>query len=286
MTQFSSLPSRSLFGMLTIFLASLFVSQANAQSVSVTHCNGQCPVYLSAASSRNSRTVIHHVYAAGINDQSNLADWVAYRLTGDAVGVASLLSRTWQSDRLMELTANLEIIETPESQISLASISVQENPYAGMQEPPSQQEDRARLAPITAFANTPYWSDLNNLSNMVPMPRELRLGPWLRLEQSLNGLAQRQSELNVIAGPLFLITSQLDSSAAALDINPSAYFKIVTRGDEAVAFVFREDLSQHASICEQQIDVTDIEQMSGLSFYPDKQVIASKQLAADIGCAN
>ena len=43
--------------------------------------------------------VIHYVYAAGLNGDTGLADWVSYRLTKDAIGVASLLPRIWQPDR-------------------------------------------------------------------------------------------------------------------------------------------------------------------------------------------
>ena len=42
--------------------------------------------------------VIHHVYAAGINGESGLADWVSYRLTKEAIGIASLLPRLWVPD--------------------------------------------------------------------------------------------------------------------------------------------------------------------------------------------
>ncbi|GIT59685.1 MAG: hypothetical protein Ct9H300mP19_16330 [Dehalococcoidia bacterium] len=33
---------------------------------------------------------------------------------------------------------------------------------------PEQVEESARLAPMTSFANTPYWNDLNNLTNFGP----------------------------------------------------------------------------------------------------------------------
>ena len=48
--------------------------------------------------------VIHHVYAAGINGESGLADWVSYRLTKEAIGIASLLPRLWVPDRLLEFS--------------------------------------------------------------------------------------------------------------------------------------------------------------------------------------
>ncbi|GIS50918.1 MAG: hypothetical protein Ct9H90mP25_3520 [Gammaproteobacteria bacterium] len=68
---------------------------------------------------------------------------------------------------------------------------------------------------MTSFSNTPYWSDVNNLPNMVPMPQSLRLGPWLQLEQRLNELVMKKKELYVITGPFFFIKGPAANPAAA-----------------------------------------------------------------------
>ncbi len=263
----------------------LITNSVLAQTVAVSQCNGQCPSYQSAAGQKNSKIVIHHVYAAALNEQTGLADWVAYRLTKDAIGVASLLARQWQPDRLMALPNELEIIESAAAQISLASIAVNDNPYAGINTPAPDKEDRARLAPITSFANTPYWSDLNNLSNMVPMPSNLRLGPWLRLEQAINGLTRKRGELFVVSGPLFLITEPLRSNASAAVLNPAAYYKVVSLDDEMAVFVFANNLSQVESYCGHTSSLSDLETMSGLNLMPDKKLKPSKALLAELGCS-
>lgn len=270
----------TLWAALTLVFAPLTL----AQSVAISQCQGQCPSYQSANAERNAKLVIHHVYAAGLNGQTGLADWVAYRMTDEAVGVASLLSRSWQPDRLIKNNRDLEIMESTESRISLASISQRDNPYAGVSPPPATTEDRARLAPITAFANTPYWSDLNNLSNMVPMPASLRLGPWLRLEQALNTLVIKESELYVVAGPLFLITQSLSGKSAASSFNPAAYFKLVVSDQGYAAFVFNESLQQHASYCDQKTPLDQIETMSGLTLLPEGNFVESSQLFEQLGC--
>lgn len=269
---------------LLIAASSLFAQSAVSQSVVVSQCQGQCPTYQSADASRNSKLVIHHVYAAGLNSQTGLADWVAYRLTKEAVGVASLLSRSWQPDRLVDIPGELEIMESEAAQVSLASISQSDNPYAGISQPTLQQENRARLAPITSFANTPYWADLNNLTNMVPMPPPLRLGAWLRLEQALNTLLSAEDELYVITGPLFLITEPLSTSSAAANFNPAAYFKVVVDESGYTAFVFREDLEQSASYCNQLSPIHQIEQMSGLVLLPGIINNESSSLQTKLGC--
>ncbi len=258
---------------------------ANAQTVVVSLCNGECPSYLSSANQRNANTVIHHVYAASVNGQTGLADWVAYRLTKEAIGVASLLSREWQPDRLISMPNELEIIESAAAEISLASIAVNDNPYGGINTPAPDKEDRARLAPITSFANTPYWADLNNLSNMVPMPSDLRLGSWLRLEQALNTLAAKRGEVYVVSGPLFLITEPLSSNNLAAALNPAAYFKVVTSGEEMAVFVFPNTLSQAESYCGHTSTLSDLETMSGLNVLPNKKYKVSRALLAELGCS-
>lgn len=270
----------ALFGVGWMLLSGYTLSQ----TVVVSQCNGECPRYVSNVSENSANIVIHHVYAAALNSQTGLADWVAYRLTKDAIGVASLLPRDWRPDRLMSMPNDLEIIESAAAEISIASIRVNDNPYAGINTPEPDKEDRARLAPITSFANTPYWSDLNNLSNMVPMPSELRLGPWLRLEQALNGLAGERGELYVVSGPLFLITEPLSSSNSLAALNPAAYFKVVTIGDEMAVFVFPNNLSQAESYCGHTSSLTDLETMSGLQVLPNKNPKPSKVLLDELGC--
>lgn len=259
---------------------------ATAQTLAVTHCLGECPRHESRVTANQSRIVIHHLYAAGINGDTSLADWVAYRLTKDAIGVASLLPRTWQPDRLVRFSPLEDIVQSGEEDELRLSESIQRNnnPYGGGAAERVKPEDRARLAPITSFANTPYWSDLNNFSNMVPMPATLRLGSWLRLEQRLNQIVSEENDAYVIAGPLFLVNI-LSLSPSPSDLDPAAYFKLVSDESGVVAFLFPKDLEQSASYCAQKVSLSEIEEMAGLDFFPGQRSMAeSPTLAASLGC--
>jgi len=266
-------------------IALLFTPPVNAQSLAVTHCLGECPRHESPVTANQSRIVIHHLYAAGINGDTSLADWVAYRLTADAIGVASLLPRSWQSDRLVRFSPLEDIVQSGEEELRLSeSIESNNNPYGGGAAELVKPEDRARLAPITSFANTPYWSDLNNFSNMVPMPATLRLGSWLRLEQRLNQIVSEDSDAYIIAGPLFL-ANILSLSPSAADVEPAAYFKLVSDESGIVGFLFPKDLEQNASYCSQRVSLSEIEEMAGLEFYPGRRSTSeSATLAARLGC--
>lgn len=260
--------------------------EASAQSIALTHCLGECPRYESQLVADRAKVVVHHLYAAGLNGDSGLADWSAYRLTADAVGVASLLPRAWQPDRLTEFSPLEDVIIAENSGLSLAEVAtVSSNPYAGLSPQQTPPEDRARLVPMTSFANTPYWSDLNNLSNMIPMPASLRRGAWLQLEQRLNRLVAEKGELHVVAGPLFLI-SNLSVSPAGADLNPAAYYKVVADSSGIVAFVFPHQLGQFESFCGQQTSLPEIEQMAGLKLFPGGEKLeVSSSLVTGLGCS-
>lgn len=257
-----------------------------AQDIAITHCEGACPQYASSAVANRAKIVVHHVFAAGLNSDTGLADWVAYRLTKDAVGVASLLPRSWQPDRLVKFSDAAEPIDINSSVYSLADIASTGNPYYGSErELPGANESRARLAPITSFANTPYWSDLNNLTNMVPMPAPLRVGPWLQLEQALNAFVVNAEDVNVVSGPLFLINQPLNSLAATgVELAPAAYYKVVATKAGSVAFVFAESLPQQASFCDQKANLEELERMTGLILFPGRDLPESAALLAGLGC--
>lgn len=268
-----------------LYLLVCLTKTGYAQSVAVTHCEGECPQYESQLAATRANVVIHHLYAAGLNGDTGLADWVAYRLTKEAVGVASLLPRTWQADKLVGISQVEDILQIGENELSLTEVATSnDNPYAAMAQPDTEPEERARLAPMTSFANTPYWSDLNNLSNMIPMPSPLRLGPWLRLEQRLNRLAVEREELYVVTGPLYIINN-LSLNPASAQMNPAAYYKIVSDETGVVAFAFPQELKQHESLCDQRVDYAQIESMAGLNIFPaKKQTGESASLLTALGC--
>lgn len=256
-----------------------------AQNVAIAHCQGTCPSYSSGLSATRANVVVHNLYAAGLNGNTGMADWVAYRLTKEAIGIASLLPRFWQADELVRLSGIDELAEAEALGFSLAEISSGGNPYGGFNEPLGDEQERARLAPMTSFAKTPYWRELNNLSNMVAMPTPLRRGPWLQLEQTLNRIVNEESSLGVISGPLFLIDEPLNTNISSVNLNPAAYFKVVIADSGIAAFVFTQDLSQADRFCEQQANLEQIELMSGLELFPKSNPMPSEQLLSELGCS-
>ena len=275
-----------LLGSVCMLLSSPVLHAQNiAQKISIAHCQGACPGYSSSLSAMRANVVVHNLYAAGLNGDTGLADWVAYQLTKEAIGVASLLPRFWQPDGLVRLSGIGELAEAEALGFSLAEISSSGNPYGGFNERLGNVKERARLAPMTSFAKTPYWRELNNLSNMVSMPTPLRRGPWLQLEQTLNQIVSEENSLGVISGPLFLINQPLSTTINSANLNPAAYFKVIVADSGIVAFVFSQDVSQANRFCEHQADLEQIELMSSLDLFPEGNPVLSTQLLSELGCS-
>jgi DNA/RNA endonuclease G (NUC1) len=111
---------------------------------------------------------------------------------------------------------------------------------------------------------------------MAPLPRDLRLGSWARLEQAINGLAAQVGEVYVLAGPL----QQAEQSIST----PSAYYKVVLFDNRLASFIFRADLDQNDSYCSQVSSLANIEEMTGLHLFPDLAGLQESELLTELGC--
>ena len=215
----------------------------------------------------NNEIVVRHLYAAEINNTNALADWVAYRVLENSVGIASLLPRWWQQDELLsnaiELESNLSQSNFDQPDLS----DVQDRDYR-VNEVVFISDGLGRLAPITSFADTPFWDELNNLSNMTTLPHDLRSGAWSRLEQAINELVAYKEELYVVSGPLYEVSGALSAGAADGAV-PSSYFKVIATPSEYAAFIFAADLPIHAVFCNQIATISHIQELSGLILFPE-----------------
>ncbi len=254
---------------------------ASAQIVHIAHCLAGCPQYSDATASLNNEVVVRQLFAASINNENGLADWLAYRVLADSVGVASLLPRIWYKDELLSPNAALTGLIDNTSQIIEPELRNAEEASYQISEITILSEDQGRLVPMSSFAGTPYWSELNYLSNMAPLPSDLRVGSWSRLDQAVNSLVDRVGEVFVISGP---IHSLQGDSAAELPASPVAYFKIVATASSHAAFVFEKDLPVHARFCAQLSSIATIEEQTGLSFFPRQQNTTASNLHAELAC--
>ena len=264
-------------------LFSLLVATiANAQTVHISHCLAGCPVVAESMAIENSELIVRQLYVASINARSGLANWQAYRVLADSVGVASLLPRVWFEDSLVSRGATqLEVIDSAKLIEQDVPIDAEERSYqlGGIN---LLSEDQGRLVPMSSFAGTPYWSELNFLSNMAALPFELRAGSWSRLDQAINELVDKIGEVYVISGPIY---SGHEKEMIESAVKPSAYFKVISTPESLSAFIFDRNVRQHVSFCDQVSTLELIEAATGLTFFPQRENAITVTLHAQLTCA-
>ena len=268
---------------LLIFLIILLIVPAytySAESLNnlhIAHCLRDCPT----GTQDSNEIVVRHLYAVSINANSSLADWVSYRVLPDSIGVASLLPREWQTDQLARNSVRIEEIGEADGALIQPNLSNQPESVYRISEFSVNAGERGRLVPMTSFAATSYWTDLNLLSIMSLMKSDLRLESWSRLDQAINELVAREGELTVVAGPVYVADSERPSG----NIMPEAFFKVVAnhRG-ELAAFLFDQDLPVHASHCDQETDLATVQSLTGLRLYPAAENWPVGSLIDRLGC--
>ncbi len=254
----------------------LWATESLAQTVHISHCSQQCP----DVSHPQNEVIVRHLFAAAISQNTGVAEWVAYRVLPDSVGVASLLPRWWQQDQLSSTGASVEQAEDGPGFIQPDLSDAQDREYR-VNEISLTSDDRGRLTPMSSFAGTPYWDELNFLSNMSPLPVDLRLGSWSRLDTAINELAETGEDLFVVSGPLYSYQSGTISSENQA---PSSYFKVVTDGVSAAAFEFNADLPVHAHHCDQLVDLQFIESKLDRQLFPALGTLDAGDWATQFGC--
>ncbi len=254
---------------------SFFSFFSNGQNIHISHCFSACP-----RGDGENQIVVRHLYASEINRFSGIADWVAYRILPETIGVASLLPRYWKRDGLLpdnqlEIGSNVLAVEQPDLR------DAQDRDYR-VNEFVLNSDDRGRLTPMTSFADTPYWDDLNYLSNMAPLPSDLRLGAWSRLDQAINELSSSDGPIYVVSGPIYR------SGEFELEKHyrepPERYFKIAATAQAYAAFVFEAELPIHADFCSQLETIDEIQELIDVSIFPDLESMLVPDLFASLGC--
>ena len=236
------------------------VSQSQAAELRIAHCLYGCP----EGSSLENHLILRPIYALSYNTRNKVADWAAYRVTSGSIGIASSLSRAVMIDDFVEETLSAaDFINAEEAGLT-----------------------RAQLVPLVNFAGTPYWNEVNYMSNAVARSRNLSLGAWYGLEWSIRNLVNREREVYVLTGPIFRETPV----AANLETQtqhrvPDAFFKIVVSADNrATAFIFDQDLPVHVHHCDTTATIDEIETATGLDFFPENPRLVLGSLDTSLGC--
>ena len=238
----------------------LFQTSSEAAELRIAHCVHGCPV----GSSAENHLILRPIYALSYNTRNKVADWAAYRVTSGSIGIASSLSRQALVDDFVEDTLSEADFVDAEA-IGLT---------------------RAHFVPLVNFAGTPYWNEVNYMSNAVARSRNLSQGAWYGLEWSIRNLVNRENEVYVVTGPIFRETP----ISVSLETDkqhrvPDAFFKIIVSNDErATAFIFDQNLAVHVHHCDNRATIEEVEEATGLEFFPENPRLVSGALDASLGC--
>lgn len=256
-----SLGARGVFAYL--FLLVLLANSAplaTAQVYQLGHCLFGCP---QGADSAN-HLLVRAIYALSYNTQTKSADWVAYEMSAGSIGIASSLSREALADDYVQDT-----LQNSDFEAAVDSGLI-----------------RAQYVPLVGFAATPYWQEVNYLTNAVARSSSLSQGAWYGLDWAIRNLVNREGSVYVVTGPVFYP----DREPRKLPVStthrvPDAFFKIVvTHEGRSAAFLFEQDTPVHLHHCEQQSSVEEIEELTGLDLFPELSRPLEPTLHSVLGC--
>ncbi len=262
-----------------------------ASEVVVSHCyGGACPqekgtdaqgVFEQNDGSGHS-LILRQLFAASVDLQTDeqLPRWLAYRIVSGSVGIASLLPREWRADSLLTQRALPNLAEDASTRFVQPDLSGSQDRDYRMTEVTLLAAEQGRLAPMTSFSGTPLWQELNLLSNRARLPSGLRLGPWSRLDQALNELAQRlPSQADGRPETIYVISGPLPESPTG----PIGFFKIARLKGSYAAFAFPATTQSHADYCESLTALESLEARAQINYFPAGGEL-SNDLAAALGC--
>ena len=255
----------------------LAAAKISAQEINIRHCRKNCP----DGSRPTNEVTLHHVFAAAVIPETGEVEWVAYRVLPESIGVASLLPRWREADRLLHRGQRGADLEQSPGFTQPDLSNAQDSEYR-TNEIRMAAEDRGRLAPMTSFAATPYWPELNQFSNMSGLPQSMRTGPWSGLYQAINELTTFVASLYVVAGPVVSHQSEGRNSESG---RADAFFKVVSDGKWVAAFLFDANLPPHAHFFGQVSSLAEIEGQISLALFPGAKLSDSSELVAALGCS-
>jgi endonuclease G len=244
----------ALFFMLTI-------NSTTASELHITHCLFGCPT----GASPNAQLVIRSIYALAYNYENKVADWVAYKVSVDSIGIATSLSREAVEDGFVDDTLDAADFGIPEEDNDLGL---------------------SAFVPMVSFAGTPYWSDVNYLTNIVARSSALNRGAWYGLEWAVRNLVNREGPIYVLTGPIF----RSESEPRQLPTNmphrvPDAFYKIlISEQGSNSTFIFEQDLPIHIHHCQQLSSVEEVEELTDLDFFPALGQLPNESLEQELGC--
>jgi endonuclease G len=190
--------------------------------------------------------IVHYSkFSLSYNENTEQADWVAYRLYPNSVNNGVKRKNNFRNDH----------------KIATASASLSDYRGSGY--------DRGHLAPAKAMSfDEQSMSESFLMSNMSPQLPTFNRGIWKKLEGKVRDLATISDSLYVVTGPI------LDENSGSIGTNkvliPNAYYKAILRfrGNEfnGIGFLLKHEKSSR-KVTDFTVSIDSIETITGLNFF-------------------
>jgi len=229
----------------------LFILSVQAQEIHTKHCLYGCPQGVPDTNDM----IFRDLYVLSSNDDTKFADWVAYYLTPHEVVGELDLKRKWRADPFLDESETLEP-SNPDDYKDLRDFDY----------------DRGHQAPLASFKGSRYASQVNYLSNITPQNMNMNQGVWKNLEEKIRDVIKTGKSVWVLTGPLYETAMDMLPQADEPHVVPSGYWKIVVEGKpgnlNVAAFIFAQNTPRNDPISNHIKTVTEIQNRSGLTFFP------------------
>ncbi|MFZ3072287.1 MAG: DNA/RNA non-specific endonuclease, partial [Thermodesulfobacteriota bacterium] len=219
---------------LIAILVIIFPNSIFAQEYPEIHCKHFFFGYPTGTPSTND-LIIRDIYALSSNDETKLADWVAYRLDNKTISGDSKPERKWEFDPWLDSNETLE----PEDYKGISNLGM----------------DRGHQAPLASFKGTKYAVETNYLSNITPQKSDLNQGAWVNIENKERKLVKVGYVIYVMTGPLYERDMPQLPNADEPYKTPSGYWKIILTKTGvafdsimAASFIFDQDTKRKEKV--------------------------------------
>ena len=246
------LSSNSLSLVILSFLLIAPIKKVTAQEIHSIHCWTACP----SGVNQSNDVIFREIYTLSSNDETKLADWVAYVVRVENFDSGGKTARVWAADPWL---GDAETLEPDDYKGANAALGT----------------DRGHQAPLASFRSTKYWSYTNYLSNITPQDSDLNQGPWLQLENQERAWARDGFEVYVLTGP---IHGKLFSRLPAADEEhsvPEGYWKSITlirsgQKEGERNYLMPQSADRKSNYADWISSVERIESVTGLDLYPER----------------
>jgi len=187
-------------------------------------------------------------YALSMNQESKLADWVAYCVDRNSItDSGEEQNRVWEPDP-----------DLPES------VQLEPSDYRGVGK---LGYDRGHQAPLATFRGE-NWQETNYTSNITPQNADLNRGAWLALERYERSLIKEYGKICTITGPYYeeaLAMVELTNSDESHMV-PNGYWKIIKYDDNKIeGYLYEQDTPRSADFRLGETSIDKIERFSGFN---------------------